>query len=39
MYDLEKRSAALENSASNVRLNAYIYSLVTKWRHLGMFLH
>ncbi len=35
MYDVEKRSAVLENAAGFVRQDANIYSLVTKWRHWG----
>ena len=38
MYDVEKCSTVLENAAGFARLNAYAYSLVTKWRHWGMFL-
>ena len=38
MYDVEKRSAVLENAAGFSRLDAYVYSLVTKWRHWGMFI-
>ncbi len=35
MYDVEKRSAVLENAAGFVRRDAYIniYGPVTKWRH------
>ena len=33
MYDVEKRSAVLENAAGFARLD------VTKWRHWGMFIH
>ena len=32
MYDVEKRSAVLESFA---RLDTYIYSPITKWRHWG----
>ena len=39
MYDVGKRSAVLENAAGFVRLDAYAYGLVTKWRHWGMFIH
>ncbi len=39
MYDIEKRSTALENAAGFVRLDANIYGPVTKWRHCGMFIH
>ena len=39
MYDVEKRSAVLEDAAGFVRLAAYMYGPVTKWRHLGMFIH
>ena len=30
MYDVEKRSAVLENAAGFVRLDRYIYGLITK---------
>ena len=30
MYDVEKHSAVLENAAGFVRLDRYIYSLITK---------
>ena len=39
MYNLEKRSAILENVAGFARLDAYIYGSVTKWPHRGMFIH
>ena len=39
MYDVEKRSAPLENAAGFTKLDAYIYGPVTKWRHWGMFIH
>ena len=39
MYNVEKRSAVLENAAGFARLDAYIYGPVTKWRHWGMFIH
>ena len=35
MYDVEKRSAVLENAAGFARLDAHMYGPVTKWRHLG----
>ena len=39
MYDVEKRFAVLENAAGFARLDAYVYSPVTKWQHWGMFIH
>ena len=39
MYDVEKCFAALENVAGFTKLDAYIYSPVTKWQHWGMFIH
>ena len=39
MYDIEKRSTALENAAGFGKLDTYIYSPVTKWRHWGMVIH
>ena len=39
MYDVEKRSAVLENAAGFARLDAYVYGPVTKWRHWGMLIH
>ncbi len=39
MYDVENRSAVLENAAGFVRRDAYIYGPVTKWRHCGMLIH
>ena len=39
MNDVEKCSAVLENAAGFVRLDAYVYDPVTKWRHWGMFIH
>ena len=39
MYDVEKRSAVLENGAGFARLDACVYGPLTKWRHRGMFLH
>ena len=39
MYDVEKRSAVLEDAAGFARLDAYLYGPVTKWRHWGMFIH
>ena len=39
MYDVEERSAVLENAAGFARLPAYAYGPVTKWRHWGMFIH
>ena len=33
MYDIEKRSAILENAVGFVRRDAYMYGPVTKWRH------
>ena len=38
MYDVEKRSAVLEN-ADFARRDAYIYGPVTKWRQWGMLIH
>ena len=39
MYDVEKRSAVLENAAGFARRDAHMYGPVTKWRHWGMFIH
>ena len=39
MYDVEKRSAVLENAAGFARLDAYVYGPVTKWRLWGMYIH
>ena len=39
MYDVEKRSAVLEDAAGFARLDAHMYAPVTKWRHWGMFIH
>ena len=39
MYDVEKRSAVLENAAGFARLDAYVYGPITKWWHWGMFIH
>ena len=39
MYDVENRSAVLENAAGFVRRDEYIYGPVTKWRHCGMLIH
>ena len=39
MYNIEKRSAVLENAAGLVKLDAYIYDPVIKWRHWGIFIH
>ena len=39
IYDIEKRSAVLENGAGFARLDAYVYGPVTKWQHWGMFIH
>ena len=39
MYDVEYRSAVLENAAAFERLDAYVYGPVTKWRHWSMFIH
>ena len=39
MYDVEQRSAVLENAAGFARLDAYVYGPVTKWRPWGMFIH
>ena len=39
MYDIEKRSAILENAVGFVRRDVYMYGPVTKWRHWGMFIH
>ena len=39
MYDVEKRSAVLENVAGFARLDAYVCSPVIKWQHRGMFIH
>ena len=33
MYDVEKRSAVLEDAAGFARLDAHMYGPVTKWRH------
>ena len=38
MYNVEKRSAVLENAAGFVKLDTYIYGPITKWR-LWMFIH
>ena len=39
MYDVENRSAVLEDAAGFARLDAHMYGPVTKWRHWGMFIH
>ena len=39
MYDVEKRSAVLEDAAGFARLDAHLCGPVTKWRHWGMFIH
>ena len=40
MYDIEKLSAVLENTAGFVRRDAHIYSHVTKINgSIGMFIH
>ena len=39
MYDVEYRSAVLENAAGFERLDAYVYGPATKWRHWGMLIH
>ena len=39
MYDVDKRSAVLEDAAGFARRNVYMYGPVTKWRHWGMFIH
>ena len=39
MYNIEKRSAVLENAAGFMRLDMYIYDRVTKWWHWGMSIH
>ena len=39
MYDVDKRSAVLENAAGFVRLNAYVYGPITKWQHWDMYIH
>ena len=39
MYDVEKRSAVLEDAAGFARLDVHMYGPVTKWRHWGMFIH
>ena len=39
MYDLEKRTAVLENAAGLGRLDVYVYGTVTKWWYWGMFIH
>ena len=39
MYDVEKRSAVLEDVAGFARRDLYMYGPVTKWRHWGMFIH
>ena len=36
MYDVEKRSAVLEDAAG--LRDAYMYGPVTKWRHWGMLI-
>ena len=38
MYDVEKRSAVLEDAAGFARRDAYMYGPVTKWRRWGMFI-
>ena len=35
MYDVEKRSAVLEDAAGFAKQDAYMYGPVTKWRTLG----
>ena len=39
MYDIEKCSAVLEDAAGFARRDTYMYGLVTKWRHWGMFIY
>ena len=39
MYDVEKRSAVLEDAAGFARRDAHMYGPVTKRRHWGMFIH
>ena len=39
MYDVEKRSAVLEDAAGFARLDSHMYSPVTKWQHWGMLIH
>ena len=39
IHDIGKRSALLENVAGCAKLDVYIYSPITKWRHWGMFIH
>ena len=36
MLDLAVPSVVLENAAGLARLDAYIYSPITKWQHWGM---
>ena len=38
MYDVEKHSNVLENAVGFVRLDAYTYGPITKWRHWGVFI-
>ena len=37
--NIEKHSAVLENVAGVMRLDAYVYGPITKWRHCVMFIH
>ena len=39
MYDVEKRSAVLEDAAGFARRHAYMCGPVPKWRHWGMLIH
>ena len=39
MYNIEKRSAVLENAAGFARQDVYMCGPVTKWQHWGMFIH
>ena len=38
MYDVEKRSAVLEDAVGFASLYTYAYDLITKWQHWGMFI-
>ena len=39
MYSVKKHPAVLENAAGFKRLDAYIYSPITKRLHWGMLIH
>ena len=39
MYDVENRSAILEDAAGFARRDEYMYGPVTKWQHWGMLIH